>query len=202
MLDLTAYRELHVKQEVEQWEIFTPIETRNRYRIVNPDGGTVLYAYEESGFWARQFLRTHRPLTLHFLDPDTGQPVLTASRKFFWFFSHLHIHDSSGRSLGSLQARFSFPARRFTLQQGDGQAGMEIRGRLFRPNTFMLKREGAEIARITKKWGGFLKEAFTRADTFKIEFEVSVPHQDLWLLVLAVAIAIDLDFFENRRGWR
>ena len=30
MVDLTPYRELHVKQEVEPVEIFTPFETRNR----------------------------------------------------------------------------------------------------------------------------------------------------------------------------
>lgn len=198
MVDLTPYQELHVKQEVEPVEIFTPFETRNRYRIVTPDGDTVIYAFEESGFWGRQLLRGHRPLTINLLDPATRQPVVRASRKFFWFFSHLHMRDSSGRHLGSLQRRFGLLTRRFTLEQADHHPQLKVRGPVFRPNTFIIEKDGSEIARITKMWGGFLKEAFTRADKFKIEFGASNSDTDFKLLALCTAIAVDLDIFEGR----
>jgi len=61
----------------------------------------------------------------------------------------------------------------------------------------MITRDGGEIARIAKQWGGILREGFSKADTFNVEF--STPHdQDFSLLVLAMALVIDLEFFENK----
>ena len=48
MIDLSEYRELVVRQEVEHLEAFTGIETENRYSVLTPDGEQLLYAYEES----------------------------------------------------------------------------------------------------------------------------------------------------------
>ena len=79
MVDLTQHQELFVRQEVEHLEVFTGFEASNRYSVNTPDGERLLYAYEESGWLGRQFLRTHRPLTLHIVDGD-GQPVVVASR--------------------------------------------------------------------------------------------------------------------------
>ena len=57
---LESYPSLLVKQQVETLQVFSGLETNNRYRVIDPDGADVLYVYEESGFMARQLLRTHR----------------------------------------------------------------------------------------------------------------------------------------------
>ena len=196
MLDLTQYPELIVRQQVEHLEVFTGIETENRYNVTTPQGDTVLYASEESRFLGRQFLRTHRPLTIHVVDSQ-GEPVLKASRAFFWFFSHLHVRDASDRAVGSLRRRFAIIGRRFTLEDSTGQPIAEIHGPLFRPNTFFIRDHGAEVARITKRWSGVLKESVTKADTFQITFDSPGRGQDFALLVLASAFAIDLDFLNT-----
>ena len=72
----------------------------------------------------------------------------------------------------------------------------EIRGPLLRPNTFMVYKQ-EEIGRVTKQWSGIGKEAFTDADTFHIQMDTSKINQDFALLMLASALAIDLDFFEK-----
>jgi uncharacterized protein YxjI len=200
MVDLTQYAELVVRQEVEHLEAFTGIETANRYSINTTEGERVLYAYEESGFLGRQLLRSHRPLTLHVVDGG-GQPVLEASRGFFWFLSHLHVRDGQGRPLGSLRRRFGILKRTFSIEDANGRQLAEVRGPLFRPNTFMIYREDKEVARVTKQWSGVMKEAFTDADTFRLQMNNRELGRELSLLLLATAFAIDLDFFEGGGGF-
>ena len=196
MIDLRQFDELVVRQEVEHLEVFTGLEATNRYSVLTPEGETLLFAYEESGFLGRQFLRSHRPLTLHVVDGE-GRPFLTASRGFFWLLSHLDVQDAADRAVGSLRRRFAVLKRTFTLEDPAGQAIGEVRGRLIRPNTFMVYRHGSEVARITKQWSGALKEAFTDADTFHLQLDNRQLDLDYTLLILATAFAIDLDFFES-----
>ena len=195
MTDLTPYQELVVRQQIERLEVFTGFETANRYTVSTPEGEPLLHAYEESGWMARQFLRSHRPLTLNIIDPG-GQTVLSASRGFFWYLSHLHMQDGAGKPLGSLRRRLTFFNRKFSLEDSSGVSIAEVQGRLLRPNTFILNVGGTEVARVTKQWSG-IREAFTDADTFRVQQDTRGRDQDFSLLVLATAFAIDLDFFES-----
>ena len=196
MVDLTQHKELIVQQQVEHLEAFTGIETENRYTVLTPEGEPIAHAYEESGFFARMFLRNHRPLTLHVVD-DQSQPVLRGDRRFFWFFSHLHVTDGEGQPIGSLFRRFGVLKRRFSLEDPNGTEVAEMTGPIFRPNTFMIYQRGEEVARVTKQWSGILKESLTDADTFRVEFSGPTRDQSFCTLVLAAAFAIDLDFFES-----
>ena len=196
VINLAEYSELVVEQEVEHLEAFTGFETENRYIVASSEGELLAHAWEESGGLSRQFLKTRRPLALHVADPD-GQPVLTADRPFYWLLSHLGIADGEGRPLGSLNRHFAVLGRKFTLDDPAGAGLLELKGSLFRPNTFMFLREGTEVARITKQWGGILREAATDADTFVIEKDTAAIDEHMSLLILACAFAIDLEFFES-----
>ncbi len=196
MVDLSEYGELIIRQEVERLEAFTGLETQNRYSVLTPDGDRLLYAYEESGFLSRILLKKHRPLSIHVLD-DEKKIVLTASRSFFWFLSHLHIQDGSGHKIGSLRRRFAILNRRFELEDSTGKLIAEIRGSLLRPHTFMIYKNGEEIGRVTKKWSGIGKEMFTDADNFRLQIDTSKADKDFAVLMLTSALAIDLDFFEK-----
>jgi uncharacterized protein YxjI len=196
VINLAEYSELIVQQELEHLEAFTGFETENRYTVLTPDGEPLLHAWEESGALSRQFLKTRRPLALHVVDQD-GQPVLSADRPFYWLLSHLRIADGEGRPLGSLNRRFAGLRKRFTVDDPAGGGLLELNGPVFRPNTFMFTREGTEVARITKQWGGVLRELATDADTFFIEKNTDAIDEDVSLLILACAFAIDLEFFES-----
>ena len=50
-----------------------------------------------------------------------------------------------------------------------------------------------------KQWSGLLKEAFTRADTFTISFDDPGLSLIERKLILAAAIAIDIDYFEQKQ---
>lgn len=198
MIDLANYQELVVRQTKEMLEIFTGFETANRYRILTPGGEEAMFAYEESGMLSRQFMGSHRPLSLHVID-NNGQPILNAYRNFFWFFSHLNVLDGSGAPLGSLHRKFGVLHRKFALLDSGGQQIAGLNGSLFRRYTFTLNNaSGQEMGRIVKQWGGILREGFTDADTFSIQFSDVEGSQEIRLLLLASAFAIDLDFFENK----
>ncbi len=193
---LETLESLMVRQQVEPLQVFIGLETENRYKILDNAGNEILFAYEESGFLGRQFLGGHRPLTIKIMDGE-GNLQLIAQRKFFWFFSHLELLSPEGALLGRMQRRFKIIGRRFDLFDDQGRVGT-IEGPILRPNTFWIKRDGVDLAKITKKWSGITREAFTAADNFSAEFtDSSLSESHRWL-VLGAAFAIDLDFFENR----
>ena len=177
-------------------QVFTGFETKNRYRVLDSNGNDILYAYEESGFMGRQFLGNHRPLTLNIIDGN-GKIQLIARRKFFWFLSHLELLSPDGTSIGQMQRRFKIIGRRFDLSDDQGD-GCSVDGPMLRPNTFWIRRNGVEMARITKQWSGLTREMFTAADTFGIEFTSDTLSESMRWLILGAAFAIDLDFFERR----
>ena len=201
MIDITRHQELIVRQIVERLEAFTGIETQNRYGVLTSEGEQLLYAYEESGFFSRMFLKSHRPLTITVVDND-GNFALSANRGFFWINSHMYMQDESEQAIGSLHRQFVLIGRKFRLLDATGNQVAEIRGQgFFRPNTFRIyDLAGEEIARITKQWGGVMREMFSDADTFHVEYYDNSLSQDIRTLILATAFSIDLDFFESSNG--
>ena len=196
---LETHESLTVRQQVEMLQVFTGLETKNRYKVLGPQGDELLYAYEESGFLGRQFLGGHRPLTIRIIDGE-GRDQLIARRKFFWFFSHLELFSSDGSLLGRMQRRFKIIGRRYDVFDAQEHVGF-VDGPLLRPNTFWLRQGGVELAKITKRWSGVSREMFSAADTFHVEFTDHSLSESLRWLTLGMAFAIDLDFFE-RRGRR
>lgn len=195
---LEGHDVLKVAQQVEPLQVFTGFETANRYRVSGANGESIVFAHEESSFLAKQLLRGHRPMTLNVID-DGGQTQMVAQRKFFWFFSHLEMLRSDGSPLARMQQRFSLLARKFDLESihGSGAGRFTVHGPKFRPNTFWVRRDGTDLAKITKEWSGMVKELATAADNFSVEFYGS-PDESLRWIVLGAAFAIDLEFFENR----
>ena len=55
---------------------------------------------------------------------------------------------------------------------------------------------GEEVGKITKEWGGVLREAFTDADTFGVHYGPAMNPQ-LRSLVLAATFLIDFLYFED-----
>ena len=193
---LEAYPSLLIEQQVEPLQVFTGLETKNRYRIIEPGGSDVLYAYEESGFMGRQFLGTHRPLSIKVVD-SKGVLQLTARRRFFWLLSHLELLGPNDELIGRVDRRLKLIGRRFEVRDAGGTVAT-LDGPTFRPNTFWLRGDGRDMAKITKRWSGIGREAFTAADSFEIEFSAPDMPESMRRLVLGAAFAIDLDFFERR----
>lgn len=201
---ISTASQLYVRQEKEWVEILVDWETVNRYTVLDSRQEELgLLAERGGGIWRtilRLVLRSHRPLHIDFLD-TAGHALLELTRRFFWFWSDLYVDDSQGVRWGGVHRRFSILYKKYELTDEKGGVFARIEAPFWRLWTFPLfTSSGEKAGEISKKWSGFLREAFTDADTFLVNLG-----EENWTLkqrgvILAAAISIDFDFFEENQG--
>jgi len=126
------------------------------------------------------------------------QLALTLSRQGLWFFSEMIVENERGQRIGSVQRKFSIIRRRYDLRDAAGRTFATIAGSLTKRWSFPIFDGAAQQhGEISKKWAGMGQE-FVEAQRFKIDF---MNHR--WPLaqravILAAAVTIDFDAFENR----
>lgn len=191
---------LVIRQRKEMLEVLSSMETKNRYEVDLPDGRTILYVQEQGDgamdFLRRNFLNTARPFHLELSD-ERGQDVMHLHRPWRWLFSRLDVLDGAGRPIGSIQQRFAVFSKRFSVLDTSGAEIAELHGPMLRPWTFRVLVGGQEVGQITKQWSGLLREAFTDADTFGVQYGPGMSPQ-LRALALAATFLIDFLYFERK----
>jgi uncharacterized protein YxjI len=191
---------LVIRQRKELTEVFTSMETKNRYEIDLPDGRTILYAQEQgeggADFLRRNFLNTARPFHIELSD-ERGQDMMHLHRPWRWWFARLDVLDGNNVPLGAIERRFALFAKRFTVLDPSGAEIAELDGPMLRPWTFRVLVGGQEVGQITKQWSGLLREAFTDADTFGVQYGPGMSPQ-LRALALAATFLIDFLYFEHK----
>ncbi len=202
-------QQLVIKQEKEWAEIIINWETSNKYSIFDSQKQKIGFIAERgSGFIKviqKQFLRSHRPLNIDIIDKDSTVMMLL-TRPFFWFFSDLTVssNDSTNRNkiLGHIKRRFGILYKKYDLLDEHGALFGTIKSPIWRLWTFPIKdRMEVERATISKKWGGVLREMFTDADTYLIDYkDCSAWTLSQKSIILAAAISIDFDFFEENQS--
>lgn len=199
---MTAKRRILVRQVKEWGEILTGIETRNRYELFGEDGALVARAAEEGGgvgrMLGRLFLGSGRKATLHVVDAE-GRPLLRGEKPFTWFFHRLELFEGN-RRIGAVQRRWSWFCRRFTVENASGTAVFEIVSPFLRIWTFELRFGDHVIGVIRKKWGGMLRELFTDADAFGVEYEDLPELEVLRPLLVGAVFLVDFTCFEGNQG--
>lgn len=197
---LDAAPGLAVVQRKELAELFG-FETRNKYEIRTAAGEPLGFAAEQQrgllGFLLRQVLGHWRSFEILIFDTERA-PMLVASHPFRWFFQRLEVADAMGRALGALQRRWSWFSKRFDVEDAQGNVQLTVDSPLFRPWTFTFMRHGQVVATIRKRWSGLLREAFTDADNFGIEFLPGPISPVERRLLLAAAVFVDLMYFEQQ----
>lgn len=200
LVPLTRYPSLTVRQRRELAELFG-YESRNKYEIQDPGGQAILYAAEQGkGFGAtllRQFVGHWRTFEVHVFD-NARNVILRAVHPFRWLFQRLEVFAADGRPVGALQQRWSLFSKCFDVLDASGRTLMTVRSPLWRPWTFTFERNGSPVAVVSKRWGGLLREAFTDADSFRVEFGAADLGPDERALLLAAALFIDLQYFEQK----
>lgn len=183
-----------VKQKVEPIEIFTGFETKNRYRIISETGQELLFAYEESNFFAKQFLGMIRPLKMHFIDNSKNE-MFSFERKLFFIRARQEVRNNSG-PIGSINQKKWFLSASFEVLVNN-QVKYTIEMKFPHIWTYNIMQNGQQVGQIKKKWSGIGKEMFTDADNFLVDFG-TIDSKDRSLL-LAGALVVDVRNFERKK---
>lgn len=202
---IAASPALVVAQKRELLELFTEFEGKNSYVVRDAEGTELLYAAEARkgilAFFLRSWLKAARPFTLAVATPG-GERYLTIRRPWRWYFYRIDVADGAGAPLGAVRRRFKILGRRYTIEGPGGEDLAELHGPLIRPWTFKLLIGDREVGAIRKRWSGLLREAFTDADTFGVEFADPALPLALRKLALAATFLIDFVHFEARTAAR
>lgn len=202
---LTSHHELVVVQKIELAEALIDYESRNKYTVYSSNRTPVAYAAEQGkGFMAilmRALMKHWRTFEIHIFTPDRRQ-VARATHPFRWFpFNEcLLVSDAQGNQIGAIQRRFAFFSKRFDILDASGNVLLSVSSPLWKPWTFEFMSNNQRHAVVEKKWSGMLKEMFTDADTFRLGFDNPNLGDDARWLLVAAALFIDLQYFENNSG--
>ncbi len=197
MEKLNGIDALVISQKKEWGEILTGFETKNKYAVLTTSGQQVLAALEDSNVLLRLFLKSMRPFRVDILDVEqTCQ--LRLRRPFRFYFHQMDVHDAGEQLIGTIKKRFSFVRRIYTVYDDAGNELFELFGPILHPWTFEIRQNGVSMGKITKKWSGLAKEAFTDADNFGIEFPAGCSDQVKAILLGAVFL-IDFVHFEQAK---
>jgi uncharacterized protein YxjI len=198
--ELERGRIFYVAQKRELAELFG-FETRNKYAIQTEAGESVGFAAEQQkgifGFLFRQWLGHWRSFDILVYD-DARQLLLRVHHPFRFLFQRLEVTTAGGEFLGAIQQRFAILSKRFDIEGANGAPRFEVSSPLWRIWTFAIEKAGEQVALVQKRWGGFLTEAFTDKDRFRIELTGTGLSSADRFLVLAAALFIDLIYFEKK----
>ena len=199
----TDLQTLTVKQRKNWWELVFNMDQKNRYVVLGNRMGAA-FEVEEQGdgigaLLKRLFLGSARPFTSFVTDVRRGALAMRLHRRWRWFFPLLDVHDGEDKPVASIEAQWAWFQRRYTVRDAQGNTLGEIIGPFFKPWTFELTVGSRVIGHVKKKWSGLLKEAFTEADNFEVEFVADIDPR--WkALALAAAVLIDVVHFERAKN--
>lgn len=181
------------------------IEVNQEFKILDENGGEIGAIRQEGQSALKKIARfagnydqffTH---TLAVFDAS-GQRVVELTRPRKILKSKLIIKDGNGADVGRIVQENVFGKIRFGLEDAQGQSLGQIKAENWRAWDFaIVDQTDREIGRISKKWEGLLKTAFTTADNYMLEIDHSVQGP-LRLIVLASAAGIDTALKQDSRG--
>uniref|UniRef100_A0A1I7UVB9 Phospholipid scramblase n=1 Tax=Caenorhabditis tropicalis TaxID=1561998 RepID=A0A1I7UVB9_9PELO len=214
-LEMIQIYQLKELMEILGWE------TRNKYVLKNANGEQCYYAFEESDCCERCCCGGQRGFVMHIVD-NFKREVLTITREFKCCGNgcggrccgsmsccqqECTVSSPSMGHLGIVRQSESCCTSNFDVLDADGRVVFQIDG----PDCCVLAGCGDKefsiraahsetvIGAITKKWGGWLRETLTRADTFFVSFPRDLDVK-LKGVLLGATFLIDFMQFEQRQN--
>lgn len=203
-LATTPWVELVQQRQVA--EELLSLEFGNRYVVRTPHGSGSIAVDEGMGAaLARMFLGGLLRSRYTLRDPrDT--PTLTLIRSFEKLvLSRLDVAlwngDDDGKPLGSVERSFRLASSAYELKDARGRCFARLERPVLSLWQFrLLDERGEAVGAIAKQWAGLATEWFTDADDFSVDFGAVGWTVEQRAVIVAAALAIDLDHFERPSG--
>ncbi|XP_063105226.1 phospholipid scramblase 1 isoform X3 [Cavia porcellus] len=198
-----------VHQQIELLEVLVGFETNNKYEIKNSLGQRVYFAVEDNDCCTRNCCGPARPFTLKILD-NLGREVVTMERPlrcsscfFPCCLQEIEIQAPPGVPIGYVSQKWHPCLPKFTVQNERREDVLKIIGPCIVCSCcsdidFEVKSldEQSVVGKISKQWSGFVREAFTDADNFGIQFPLDLDVK-MKTVMLGACFLIDFMFFEH-----
>jgi uncharacterized protein YxjI len=176
-----------VKQILEPLEIFTGIESKNRYEVQDESGRVLYYAYEESEWWQRQFLKNARKFTIKVVDNEKNVQFTVTHEIQIGSHSYF-VYDSNGEEIGKIFTPW-WSARRMVITSGNVELIARVSNQL-KFNTFKIFEGECVVGSVVKRISA--QDFVSRADNYDVE----CTHEKSEL-ILAMVLALDVQRYEK-----
>ncbi|XP_045150969.1 phospholipid scramblase 1 [Echinops telfairi] len=204
--------QLLIHQQVELLEVLTGFETNNKYEIKNSLGQRVYFAVEDTDCCTRNCCGPGRPFTMKILD-NMGREVMMLERPLRCSscccpccLQEIEIQAPPGVPVGYVIQTWHPCLPKFTIQNEKREEVLKIAGPCVVCSCcgdvdFEIKSldEESVVGKLSKHWTGFVKEAFTDADNFGIQFPLDLDVK-MKAVMLGACFLIDFMFFEKSGG--
>jgi len=195
-MGLLDYNNIFVKEKVRF------LKYGNVYDLLDEQGKLIGSAKEENITFLRKIIKLtkykyHLGFDVSFYDERNNRLFTIHSGPKF-FLSKATVKDRSGRVIGKYIQKFKLLKPRFLVEDQRGTQIATFEGKWHGWNYWFTNNNDERLCDINKKFAG-LKEIFTTADHYHIQFDKSIKIDgDTKKLVLAGAAIIDILFTERR----
>jgi hypothetical protein len=206
---LTQIDSLIVKQKLELLEAFLGCETNNKYKIKTTQGHEIYTAKEDTDCCTRNCCGPLRPFDMKIKDGQDrevihlNRPLACSSCCCPCWLQSIEVFAPPGQLAGTVEQQWSLCAPQFVVKNASGDVVLQIEGPVCTYSLCgdvefqILSRDGStKVGKISKKWSGLLREAFTDADNFGIQFPMDLDVR-MKAVMLGACFLIDFMFFEK-----
>ncbi|XP_066203429.1 phospholipid scramblase 1-like [Saccopteryx leptura] len=209
---LTQIDQVLIHQQVELLEVLVGFETNNKYEIKNSLGQRIYFAVEDTDCCTRNCCGSNRPFTMKILDL-MGREVISLYRPLGCSscccpccLQQIEICSPPGVPVGYVTQTWHPCLPKFTVQNEKREDVLKITGPCLVCSCcadidFEIKSLDEEnvVGKISKQWTGFVREAFTDADNFGIQFPLDLDVK-MKAVMIGACFLIDFMFFEKGGG--
>jgi uncharacterized protein YxjI len=173
----------------------------NAYKVYNDQGTQIGNVQQVVPVWhkiLRLFLnKAMFPFTLDIMDMN-GVVVASVQRGWTFWMSKIQILDANGVQIGAIKQKFKLMKPLFHILDQYDATIAQIKGDWKAWNFNIVDANEKALGTINKKWAGFMKEAFTTADKYRVIIEKDCPEDVNKIAIVAGAITIDMVMKESK----
>lgn len=173
----------------------------NTYNVFNKEGKQVGTINQKITGWhkvLRLFLnKALFPFTLEVYNMDNRLQISIQRGWTFWM-SKISIVDPNDKIIGTIKQKFKFFKPTFIIENGAGQTIAKITGDWKAWDFKINDTNENPIGTINKKWGGVMKEVFTRADKYYVAIKPDYTDKINKIAIVSCAITIDMVLKNNK----
>jgi uncharacterized protein YxjI len=137
------------------------------------------------------------PFLLEVRDIDDDLQV-TIRRGWTFWMSKITITDANEQEIGTITQKFKFFKPTFIITNAQGNVIAKITGDWKAWDFKIEDNNETPIGTINKKWGGVVKEFFTRADKYRVAIVPEYAEDTNKIAIVSCAITIDMVLKNNK----